>query len=161
VRDGIRNSHLTAIAPAGTISLLANNVTSGLEPVFAWRYERKVLNEDGTSGTFELTDYAWRLWRELQGASAPLPPAFLHAHEIPPRAHLALQPYVDSSISKTINVPENYPFAAFKDIYRLAYERDLKGCTTFRPNPVTGEILRGAEDGRDAPHCCVVEREAD
>jgi ribonucleoside-diphosphate reductase alpha chain len=73
----------------------------------------------------------------------------------------ALQPHVDSSISKTINVPEDYPFAAFKDIYRLAYEQGLKGCTTFRPNPITGEILKGAVDGTDAPHCCVVEREAD
>jgi ribonucleoside-diphosphate reductase alpha chain len=164
-RDGIRNSHLTAIAPAGTISLLANNISSGLEPVYAFRYERRVLNQDGATSTFELADYAWRLWRELQGPSAPLPPAFLHAHEVAPRAHLAmqaaLQPYVDSSISKTINVPEDYPFAAFKDIYRLAYEQGLKGCTTFRPNPITGEILKGAEDSKDAPHCCVVEREAD
>jgi ribonucleoside-diphosphate reductase alpha chain len=164
-RHGIRNSHLIAIAPAGTISLLANNVSSGLEPVYAFRYARKVLNEDGTTCTFELTDYAWRLWRELRGASTPLPPAFVHAHEIPPRAHLAmqaaLQPYVDSSISKTINVPEHCPFAEFADIYRLAFEQGLKGCTTFRPNPTTGEVLKGAGDSREAPHCCVIEREAD
>ena len=163
-RDRIRNSHLTAIAPAGTISLLANNISSGLEPAFAWRHERKVLNEDGTSSTFELTNYVWRLWRDLHGPSSPLTRAF-HVHEIPPPAHLAmqaaLQPYVDSSISKTINVPEDYPFAAFKDIYRLAHEQGLKGCTTFRPNPITGEILKGAEDSKDAPHCCVGEREAD
>jgi ribonucleoside-diphosphate reductase alpha chain len=164
-RHGIRNSHLIAIAPAGTISLLANNVSSGLEPVYAFRYARKVLNQDGTTCTFELTDYAWRLWRELRGASTPLPPAFVHAHEIPPRAHLAmlaaLQPYVDSSISKTINVPGHCPFAEFADIYRLAHEQGLKGCTTFRPNPITGEILKGAEDSREAPHCCAIEREAD
>ena len=164
-RHGIRNSHLTAIAPAGTISLLANNISSGLEPVFALRYERKVLNQDGATCTFELTDYAWRLWRELHGPSAPLPPAFLQAHEIPPRAHLAMQAalqlYVDSSISKTINVPEDYPFANFKDIYRLAFEQGLKGCTTFRPNPITGEVLKGAVDGAEAPHCCAIEREAD
>ena len=164
-RHGIRNSHLTAIAPAGTISLLANNISSGLEPAFAWSYERRVLDEDGTTRTFELTDYAWRLWRQLEGASAPLPPAFLHAHEIPPRGHLAmqaaLQPYVDSSISKTINVPEDCPFPEFKDIYRIAFEEGLKGCTTFRPNPITGEILKGAEASIDAPHCCAVEREAD
>jgi ribonucleoside-diphosphate reductase alpha chain len=73
----------------------------------------------------------------------------------------ALQPYVDSSISKTINVPEDYPLAAFKDIYRLAYELGLKGCTTFRPNPITGDVLKGAEASKDAPHCCVLEREAD
>jgi ribonucleoside-diphosphate reductase alpha chain len=170
IRDGIarysiRNSHLTAIAPAGTISLLANNISSGLEPVYASRYERKVLNEDSATSTFELADYAWRLWRERKGSSAPLPPAFLDAHDVAPRAHLAmqaaLQPFVDSSISKTINVPEDYPFAAFKDIYRLAFEQGLKGCTTFRPNPITGEILKGAEESKDAPHCCVVEREAD
>jgi ribonucleoside-diphosphate reductase alpha chain len=163
-RHGIRNSHLIAIAPAGTISLLANNVSSGLEPVYAFRYERKVLNQDGTACTFELSDYAWRLWRELRGAT-PLPPAFVHAHEIPPRAHLAmqaaLQPYVDSSISKTINFPEDYPFAEFADIYRLAHEQGLKGCTTFRPNPITGEVLKGAEESAEAPHCCVIEREAD
>jgi ribonucleoside-diphosphate reductase alpha chain len=164
-RYGIRNSHLSAIAPAGTISLLANNVSSGLEPVYAFHYERRVLNQDSTSSTFELTDYAWLLWRELRGPSAPLPPAFLHAHEIPPLGHLAmqsaLQSYVDSSISKTINVPEDCPFAEFKDIYQLAFEQGLKGCTTFRPNPITGEVLKGAEDSKDAPHCCVVEREAD
>jgi ribonucleoside-diphosphate reductase alpha chain len=164
-QSGIRNSHLTAIAPAGTISLLANNVSGGLEPVFALRYERKVLGLDGTTETFELTDFAWRLWRELRGPSAGLPPAFLHAHDIAPRDHLAmqaaLQPYVDGSISKTINVPEACPFAAFKDIYRRACEQGLKGCTTFRPNPITGEILKGAEDGTDAPHCCAIEREAD
>jgi ribonucleoside-diphosphate reductase alpha chain len=164
-RDGIRNSHLTAIAPAGTISLLANNISSGLEPAFAWSYERRIMNQDGTTSTFELTDYAWRWWRELRGPSAPLPPAFLHAHEVPPRAHLAmqaaLQPYVDSSISKTINVSEDYPFAAFKDIYRVAHEQGLKGCTTFRPNPITGAVLQGKADSRDAPHCCVLEREAD
>jgi ribonucleoside-diphosphate reductase alpha chain len=164
-RDGIRNSHLTAIAPAGTISLLANNISSGLEPVFASRYARKVLDQRGATCSFELTGYAWRLWRQLRGDSAPLPPAFLHAHEIPPRAHLAmqaaLQPYVDSSISKTINVPEDYSLAAFKDIYVLAYELGLKGCTTFRPNPITGDVLKGAEASKDAPHCCVLEREAD
>jgi ribonucleoside-diphosphate reductase alpha chain len=164
-QNGIRNSHLTAIAPAGTISLLANNISSGLEPVFAFRYERKVLDLDGTTDLFELTDYAWRLWHQLHGPSVALPSAFLRVHEIPPPAHLAmqgaLQPYVDSSISKTINIPEDYPFAAFKDIYRLAFEQGLKGCTTFRPNPITGEILKGAEDSKDAPHCCAVEREAD
>jgi ribonucleoside-diphosphate reductase alpha chain len=164
-RHGIRNSHLTAIAPAGTISLLANNVSSGLEPVYAFRYERKVLNADGTATTVELTDYAWRLWRELRGRCAPLPPAFIPGHEIPPRAHLAmqaaLQPYVDASISKTINVPEDHPFEEFRSLYRLAYGAGLKGCTTFRSNPITGEILKGADESRDAPHCCVVEREAD
>jgi ribonucleoside-diphosphate reductase alpha chain len=164
-QHGIRNSHTTALAPAGTISLLANNVSSGLEPAYAFHYERKVLDQDGTSRTFELTDLAWRRWRQLNGPDAPLPAAFLRAHEIAPCAHLAmqaaLQPYVDSSISKTINVPETFPFEQFRDVYRLAHEQGLKGCTTFRPNPITGAILKGGEDSKDAAHCCVVEREAD
>jgi ribonucleoside-diphosphate reductase alpha chain len=94
-----------------------------------------------------------------------LPPAFISGHEIPPRAHLAmqaaLQPYVDGSISKTINMPEDYPFEAFQSLYRLAYDARLKGCTTFRTNPITGAILEGGDAGKHAPHCCVVEREAD
>jgi ribonucleoside-diphosphate reductase alpha chain len=164
-RHGIRNSHLTAIAPAGTISLLANNVSSGLEPVFAARYERRVLNADGTTCAFDLSDHACRLWQQRQGSPDALPPAFLDAREIPPRAHLAmqaaLQPHVDNSVSKTINVPGDYPFESFRGIYRLAWESGLKGCTTYRPNPVTGAVLRGADEGADAPHCCTPEREAD
>jgi ribonucleoside-diphosphate reductase alpha chain len=163
-RVGIRNSHLTAIAPAGTISLLAGNVSSGLEPAFARSFERRVLGEDGAAITFELTSHACRLWRAL-GRPGERPPAFVSADEIAPAAHLAmqaaLQPFVDSSISKTIHVPEGYPLDRFKDIYRLAYEQGLKGCTTFRPNPVTGAVLKGAEESTDAPHCCVLEREAD
>ncbi len=163
-RDGMRNSHLLAIAPTGTISLLANNVSSSLEPVFDFRYERRVLNEDGSASTFILEDYAYRLWRELKG-DASLPPTFVRAQDLPPEVHLAmqaaLQPCVDNSISKTINIPEDYPFEDFKDVYRIAYEKGLKGCTTFRPNPITGEVLRGAEAGVQAPHCCTLEREGD
>jgi len=162
---GIRNSHLIAIAPTGTISLLAGNVSSGLEPIFAAAYRRKVLAEDGTPKEFLLTDYAFELWRATTGAPTPAPDGFVTTADLPVKAHLdmqaALQPFVDNSISKTINVPENCPFDEFKRIYDLAYDLHLKGCTTFRPNPVTGVVLSEEAAGVEAPHCCVLEREAD
>ena len=164
-RHGIRNSHLIAIAPTGTISLLAGNVSSGLEPIFAASYSRKVLGADGTSIEFALTDYALELWRQVTGATTGVPDRFATAASIPVRAHLdtqaVLQPSVDNSISKTINVPENCPFDEFSRIYDVAYDLQLKGCTTFRPNPVTGTVLSEDEAGGEAPHCCVLEREAD
>jgi len=163
-RDGLRNSHLTAIAPTGTISLLANNISSGLEPMYEYSYTRRVLELDGTYTEHELTDYAVRLWRERRGKEK-LPPTFVNTRSLAPAAHLgmqaALQPFVDNSISKTINVPRDYGFEDFKEIYERAYHLGLKGCTTFRPNPVTGEVLRGEGEGETAPHCCNVEREAD
>ena len=162
---GIRNSHLTAIAPTGTISLLANNVSSGVEPVFDSDFTRRVLELDGSYSEYEVVDYAVALWRQQNTKGADLPPQFVDAHDLAPVVHLdmqaAIQPFVDQAISKTINVPADYGFAAFRDLYRLAYDRGLKGCTTFRPNPVTGEILRGMEGGEAGPHCCGVEREAD
>ena len=159
---GIRNSHLTAIAPTGTISLLANNISSGIEPVFNWRYERKILSGDGDYKTFTLTDYAWQLWHSLYPGKA-VPDTFIDAHHLKPIDHLhmqaALQPYVDNAISKTINIPADYDFNDFQDVYRKAYELGLKGCTTFRPNPVTGSILTELADETGA--CCTLEREAD
>jgi ribonucleoside-diphosphate reductase alpha chain len=159
-RYGIRNSHLCAIAPTGTISLLANNISSGLEPVYALNYRRRILQADGGYREYEVSDYAYRLWRQLHG-EAPLPAAFVDAQRLSPEAHLAmqaaLQPSVDNAISKTINVPADYPFARFEAIYREAYAAGLKGCTTFRPNPVTGAVLSSA----DASHCCGIEREGD
>lgn len=164
-RKGIRNSHLIAIAPTGTISLLAGNVSSGLEPIFAASYERKILDETGNPEELHLTDYAVQLWREMTGNSGGLPPGFLAVNDLPVRAHLemlaAIQPFVDNSISKTINVPQDYAYSEFRQIYDLAYEKGLKGCTTYRPNPVTGAVLSGAEAAMEAPHCCVLEREAD
>jgi len=164
-RQGIRNSHLLAIAPTGTISLLAGNVSSGLEPIFAATYARDVLTEDGTPRQLMLTDYALGLWRQSTGQQAALPPAFVTAGELPIGAHIemqaALQPSVDNSISKTINVPQDTAFDEFKRIYDMAYDMGLKGCTTFRPNPVTGAILDARAGGIEAPHCCVAEREAD
>jgi len=163
--DGIRNSHLVAIAPTGTISLLAGNVSSGLEPIFAASYSRKVLAEDGKPKEFVLTDYALDLWRRMNPAASGVPNGFVTATELPVSAHIdvqaALQPFVDNSISKTINIPENCPFSEFQRIYDLAYDRGLKGCTTFRPNPVTGTVLTEEAAGTKAPHCCVLEREPD
>jgi ribonucleoside-diphosphate reductase alpha chain len=164
--DGIRNSHLTAIAPTGTISLLANNISSGIEPVFDFRYGRRVLGAGGSYSEFDVEDFAHALWRREAGADTPLPASFVHAGELDPRDHLAmqaaLQPYVDSAISKTVNVPVDYPFDAFADLYRAAYQAGLKGCTTFRPNPVTGEILRRNQaPAPTAEPCCGIDREAD
>ncbi len=161
---GIRNSHLLAIAPTGTISLLAGNISSGLEPIFAASYTRKVLGVKGEAKEFILTDYGLAQWREAKGSAKGLPSGFVTAGDLPPTAHLAmqaaLQPFVDNSISKTINVPEDCLFDDFQGIYNLAYEKGLKGCTVYRPNPVRGAVLSKAT-GAEAPHCCVLERESD
>lgn len=163
-RQGIRNSHLTAIAPTGTISLLANNVSSGLEPVHAFHYQRRILVDNGCYQTFSVEDDAHRRWQALYPQQA-LPDYFVTAAQLPPQAHLAmqaaLQPYVDNAISKTITVPENYDFAAFRDLYHQAYKLGLKGCTTFRSNPVTGSVLLEEGGGDQSSHCCNLEREAD
>jgi ribonucleoside-diphosphate reductase alpha chain len=161
---GIRNSHLTAIAPTGTISLMANNISSGLEPVFDSEFTRRVLEPDGRYAQYQVVDYAVARWRTT-GNAASVPLSFVNASGLAPAAHLAMQaaiqPHVDQAISKTINVPVDFEFATFRDLYQLAYDQGLKGCTTFRPNAVTGEILRGIEEGQAAAHCCSVEREAD
>ncbi len=161
-RAGIRNSHLTSIAPTGTISLLANNVSGGLEPAFDFRFRRRVLELDGSHTEYTVEDYGHRLWRERFGEDAPLSDAFVTAPELDPEDHLAmqaaLQPHVDSSISKTVNIPANLPFEHFQDVYRRAYELGLKGCTTYRPTPERGAVL---EAGVEAPHCCSLERETD
>jgi ribonucleoside-diphosphate reductase alpha chain len=144
-RDGIRNSHLTAIAPAGTISLLAGNVSSGLEPVYAFTMQRRIRRADGSEHQVGVEDYAHRLFRERFGAGTALPPAFVVASQVAPAAQLelqaALQRHVDNAISKTVNVSSECRFAAFRGIYERAYALGLKGCATFRPNPITGEAL--------------------
>ncbi|MBX6321285.1 MAG: adenosylcobalamin-dependent ribonucleoside-diphosphate reductase [Rhodospirillaceae bacterium] len=143
---GVRNALLTSVAPTGTISLLADNVSSGLEPVFSYRYTRNVLMPDGSRAQEEVSDYAYRLFRRLKGESAPLPDYFVDAQQLTPADHLvmqaAVQKYVDSSISKTINCPADLKFEAFKDVYLQAYELGCKGCTTYRPNEVTGAVLQ-------------------
>ena len=142
---GIRNALITSVAPTGTISLFADNVSSGLEPVFSFAYTRHVLMPDGTRREEEVADYAYRLYRRTFGPDAPLTPAFVDAQGLTPRDHLvmqaAVQDHIDSSISKTINCPEDIPFDAFKDIYEQAFDLGLKGCTTYRPNDVTGAVL--------------------
>jgi ribonucleoside-diphosphate reductase alpha chain len=144
-RHGIRNSLLTSVAPTGTISILADNVSSGLEPVFSFRYTRNVLMPDCTRREEEVTDYAYRLYRRLKGENAPLTDAFVDVQALSPSDHVvmqaAVQKYVDSSISKTINVPVDFAFDAFKDVYLQAYELGCKGCTTYRPNEITGAVL--------------------
>ena len=142
---GIRNSHLTTIAPTGTTSILANNISSGVEPVFDFSYTRQVLETDGSYTKHSLKDYAYTLWESINDNNKPLPTQFIDAKILSPTEHLkmqaALQPYIDNAISKTINVPEDYPFEEFRSLYMMAFESRLKGCTTYRPNPITGAVL--------------------
>ncbi|HEY7990382.1 MAG TPA: adenosylcobalamin-dependent ribonucleoside-diphosphate reductase [Stellaceae bacterium] len=144
-KHGIRNALLTSVAPTGTISIFADNVSSGLEPVFSFKYTRNILMPDRTRREEDVTDHAYRLFRRLKGEGAPLPDYFVDAQSLAPADHLvmqaAVQKYVDSSISKTINIPVDFPFERFKDVYLRAYELGCKGCTTYRPNEVTGSVL--------------------
>jgi ribonucleoside-diphosphate reductase alpha chain len=146
-KHGIRNGVLTSIAPTGTISLLAGNVSSGIEPIFDLEYRRRILAPDGTPTFRQVEDYAVRLFREKH-AEAPFTDAFVTAHQLSPQQHVAmqaaLQRYVDASISKTVNCPESMPFEEFEALYLDAYRLGLKGCTAYRPNPVTGEVLSPA-----------------
>lgn len=154
-RHGIRNGCLTSIAPTGTISLLAGNVSSGVEPVFDYRYSRRLLARDGTAHEETVEDYAHAQFRRQFGAKAPLPDTFVRAGDLTPAEHLAmqaaLQPFVDSAISKTINCPEDISFEDFKNVYLEAYALGLKGCTTYRPNPVTGAVLQPTAAPPPAP----------
>jgi len=142
---GIRNALVTSVAPTGTISLFADNVSSGLEPVFSFTYTRAVVQNDGSRREEMVSDYAWRLFHAMKGEHAPLTSAFVDAQSLSPRDHLVMQAtvqaYIDSAVSKTINVPEDLPFEAFKDVYWQAWLTGCKGCTTFRPNPITGAVL--------------------
>ena len=151
---GIRNALLTSIAPTGTISLYAGNVSSGIEPVFAYAYTRKVLQKDGTRTEEEVIDYAVQMWRDKMG-DAELPNYFVNAQTLAPLEHVrmqaAAQKWIDSSISKTINCPEDISFEAFKDVYMAAWDQGCKGCTTYRPNAVTGSVLSVSEEGEKVP----------
>ena len=150
---GIRNALLTSIAPTGTISLYAGNVSSGIEPVFAYSYTRKVLQNDGSHVEEEVVDYAVQLWRDKFG-DAPLPDFFVSAQNLTPADHVkmqaAAQKWVDSSISKTINCPEDISFDDFKEVYIQAYDTGCKGCTTYRPNEVTGSVLSAASEEKSS-----------
>ena len=153
-QHGIRNALLTSIAPTGTISLYAGNVSSGIEPVFAYAYTRKVLQKDGSRTEEEVVDYAVQMWRERFG-DAPLPDWFVNAQTLPPLDHVrmqaAAQTWIDSSISKTINCPEDISFDDFKEVYMAAWDQGCKGCTTYRPNDVTGSVLTVSETSDTAP----------
>ena len=152
---GIRNALVTSIAPTGTISLLADNVSSGIEPVFSFRHTRNVMMPDGTRREEEIADHAYRLYHRLMGETAPLPEYFVDAQSLSPGDHVVMQAaaqrYVDSSISKTINVPADFPFEQFKDVYLQAFELGCKGCTTYRPNEVTGAVLQAKRDDEKRP----------
>lgn len=145
-RHGIRNALVTSIAPTGTISLLADNVSSGIEPVFSFAYQRNILMPDGSRREEQVSDYAYRLYRRMHGEHTPLTDAFVDAQSLSPGDHLTMQAvaqrFIDSSISKTINVPASMTFEAFKDVYRQAYDLGCKGCTTYRPNEITGSVLQ-------------------
>ena len=148
-KHGLRNGCLTSIAPTGTTSLLAGNVSSGIEPVFAFSYTRKILQPDGSKREEKVEDYAMRLWRQVKGNNEPPADLFVSAQTLSPSDHLtmqaAAQALIDSSISKTVNCPEDITFETFADIYVEGYHLGCKGLTTYRPNAVTGSVLSAAE----------------
>lgn len=144
--QGLRNSHLLSIAPTGTISLaFADNASNGIEPAFSWRYTRRKRMPDNSFKEYAVEDHAWRLFHHLHGADAPLPPAFVTALELQAADHeamvAAVAPCVDTSISKTVNVPADYPYEDFQDLYTWAWKSGLKGLATYRPNSVLGAVL--------------------
>jgi ribonucleoside-diphosphate reductase alpha chain len=146
-QHGIRNSHLLSIAPTGTISLaFADNASNGIEPPFSWTYTRKKRMPDGGFKEYAVQDHAWRLFRHLHGEDTALPPAFVTALELSAQSHAAMvaavAPFVDTAISKTVNVPADYPYADFQDLYLQAWQSGLKGLATYRPNSVLGSVLR-------------------
>ena len=143
---GIRNSHLLSIAPTGTISLaFADNASNGIEPAYSWFYTRKKRMMDGTAKDYSVEDHAWRLFKKMGGNMERLPPAFVTALDISAIDHMkmvaAVAPYIDTSISKTVNVPADYPYEDFKDLYTEAWKAGLKGLATYRPNSVLGSVL--------------------
>lgn len=150
---GIRNSHHNTIAPTGTISLLANILSSGIEPIFQAQYDRIIRSENNNSLIYKVKNYSLALWENQHGQG--LPPAFVDSQSLKPEDHLliqaAIQPYIDHAISKTINLPAQFPFELVENIYRQAYELGLKGCTIFRPNPITGSVLQGSTSNET---CC-------
>lgn len=152
---GIRNALLTSIAPTGTISLYAGNVSSGIEPIFALEYDRKVMQKDGSKVTETVRDWAVDKWR--RETNAPLPASFVTAQTLAPIDHIkmqaAAQRWVDSSISKTVNCPEDISFDEFKGVYLAAWEMGCKGCTTYRPNAVTGSVLEAKPEPDNGGAC--------
>ncbi len=147
---GIRNSHLLSIAPTGTVSLaFADNASNGIEPAFSWTYTRKKREADGSTSEYEVQDHAWRLYRALGGDVQALPDYFVSALEMSTAGHIAMmqavQPLVDTAISKTVNIPADYPFDDFKGLYLQAWRAGLKGLATYRPNAILGSVLEAPE----------------
>lgn len=145
-QHGIRNSHLLSIAPTGTVSLaFADNASNGIEPPFSWTYTRRKREADGSTSEYQVQDHAWRLYHALAGDQAPLPASFVTALEMKAGQHLAMmeavQPFVDTAISKTVNVPADYPYDDFKGLYLAAWQAGLKGLATYRPNDIIGSVL--------------------
>ncbi|MBH2043209.1 MAG: adenosylcobalamin-dependent ribonucleoside-diphosphate reductase [Comamonadaceae bacterium] len=143
---GIRNSHLLSIAPTGTVSLaFADNASNGIEPPFSWMYKRKKREADGSTSEYSVEDHAWRLYRDWGGDVNALPDYFISALAMPAEGHIAMmeavQPYVDTAISKTVNIPADYPYDDFKDLYLQAWRARLKGLATYRPNAILGSVL--------------------
>ncbi len=145
-KHGIRNSHLLSIAPTGTVSLaFADNASNGIEPAFSWMYKRKKRESDGTTSEYAVEDHAWRMYRELGGDVSKLPDYFVSALDMSATNHIAMmeavQPFVDTAISKTVNVPADYPYDDFKNLYQQAWRARLKGLATYRPNAILGSVL--------------------
>ena len=145
-QHGIRNSHLLSIAPTGTVSLaFADNASNGIEPPFSWMYKRKKREADGSTTEYAVEDHAWRLYRELGGDVNALPDYFVSALAMPAEGHIAMmeavQPFVDTAISKTVNIPADYPYEGFEDLYLQAWRAKLKGLATYRPNAILGSVL--------------------
>ena len=155
-KHGLRNSHLLSIAPTGTISIaFAGNASGGIEPTYSWTYIRKKRMPDGSKQEYAVEDYAYRLYKHMGGDTNHLPPAFVHALEMGAVDHMlmiaAVQPYIDAAVSKTVNVPEDYPFDDFRNLYLEAWRAGLKGITTYRPNNVIGSVLEVKKEPAATP----------
>ncbi|HUR87909.1 MAG TPA: adenosylcobalamin-dependent ribonucleoside-diphosphate reductase [Ramlibacter sp.] len=155
-QSGIRNSHLLSIAPTGTVSLaFADNASNGIEPAFSWTYRRRKREGDGSKTEYDVEDHAWRMYRSLGGDTSQLPPSFVSALQMRAADHLAMmeavQPFVDTSISKTVNVPAGYPYEDFKHLYMQAWHAQLKGLATYRPNDILGAVLEAPAAGASEP----------
>jgi ribonucleoside-diphosphate reductase alpha chain len=155
-QHGIRNSHLLSVAPTGTVSLaFADNASNGIEPAFSWTYTRKKRQIDGSSLAYEVQDHAWRVYESLGGDTDHLPPSFVSALEMSAHDHIAMmqavQPFVDTAISKTVNVPADYPYDEFKDLYLQAWHARLKGLATYRPNAILGAVLETTPTAASTP----------
>ena len=153
---GIRNSHLLSIAPTGTVSLaFADNASNGIEPAFSWTYRRKKREGDGSTSEYDVEDHAWRMYRSFGGDTSRLPASFVSALQMRAADHLAMmeavQPFVDTAISKTVNVPAEYPYDEFKGLYMEAWHAQLKGLATYRPNDILGAVLEVPSAGASEP----------